>query len=255
MRATTVGEGRPLVLLHGWGMNSAVWSTILPQLATSHRITLLELPGHGSAPYTDGCDELDDWTDYCLQRAPENADWIGWSLGGQIALHAALLQPQRIRRLVMVCSSPRFVRAADWPHAMLQATLHQFAESLKKDHQQTLARFLALQVQGDDQAREALRLLRQEVKLRPEPHPVALEAGLELLLRVDLRAQLRSLQVPSLWLLGAKDALVPGALATALRALEIPAATVELIAGCAHAPFLSHPAQSLALMRAFLERE
>ncbi|MCB1760360.1 MAG: pimeloyl-ACP methyl ester esterase BioH [Gammaproteobacteria bacterium] len=250
-----VGSGRPLVLLHGWGMNSAVWSSILPQLTESYRVTLLELPGHGAEPYAEACDQLDDWVAHCLQRAPRNADWIGWSLGGQIALRAALLEPERIRRLVMVCASPRFVRAADWPAAMPEATLRQFAESLQQDHQQTLARFLALQVQGDDQAREALRLLRQEVKQRPSPQPAALEAGLELLLSIDLRAHLELLSVPSLWLLGARDALVPRALAGALHSLQIPAAEVELIAGCAHAPLLSHRAQSMALIRPFLERE
>jgi len=252
LTAMTTGTGADLVLLHGWGMNNAVWSVILPGLTAEKRVTLIELPGHGGSLYRDDQRGLDAWVAACLERAPRRADWIGWSLGGQIAQRAALMAPERIRRLMLVCSSPRFIRAHDWPHAMLQQTLHQFADALKRDHQQTLIRFLSLQVKGDDLARETLRLLRQEVAQHPVPDPQALEDGLELLLTIDLRAQLNRLQCPSFWLLGDKDALVPGSVQQDLLALNIPNAGFQLLKGCAHAPFLSHPAQSLESIRRFL---
>ena len=159
--------------------------------------------------------------------------------------------PERISRLMLVCSSPRFIRASDWPHAMLESTLHQFADALKQDHRQTLARFLSLQVQGDDLARETLRLLRQEIMQGSTPDPQALEHGLKLLLSVDLRTQLHQLQCPSFWLLGEKDALVPGSVVQELALLAIPQAEFECLKGCAHAPFISHPARSLALVKQF----
>ncbi|MCB1863471.1 MAG: pimeloyl-[acyl-carrier protein] methyl ester esterase, partial [Gammaproteobacteria bacterium] len=58
-------------------------------------------------------------------------------------------------------------------------------------------------------------------------------------------------QCPSFWLLGEKDALVPGSVAQELALLAIPQAEFECLKGCAHAPFISHPARSLALVKQF----
>jgi len=251
VHSVTTGAGADMVLLHGWGMNNSVWSAILPSLVQHYRVTLIELPGHGGSAYGNNPGGLDDWVAACLEAAPARAHWIGWSLGGQIAQRAALLAPERIVRLMLVCSSPRFVRADDWPHAMLENTLHQFAGALKRDHRQTLARFLSLQVQGDDLARETLRLLRHEVAQHPAPDPQALEHGLELLLTVDLRDQLNRLQCPAFWLLGDKDALVPGSVERDLMNLNLPGAQFRCLKGCAHAPFISHTAQSLEVIEQF----
>lgn len=248
----TTGAGRDLVLLHGWGMNLAVWSSISARLATHYRVTVLELPGHGASDYDPQSAALDDWTLACLQAAPAQADWIGWSLGGQLAVRAALLAPERVGRLLLVASSPRFVRADDWQQAVPEATLRQFAETLRNNPRQTLSRFLSLQVQGDDQARQTLRLLRQESEQRPAPDARALRHGLELLLQVDLRSQLAALNCRSLWLLGERDTLVPAAVASELQYLLGGLGAVRLLPGSAHAPFLSHPEQSLAALQEFL---
>lgn len=253
LHTLTTGAGADLVLLHGWGMNGAVWSSILPALEQRFRVTLIELPGHGASTYQQGQADLDVWVDACLDVAPAQAHWIGWSLGGQIAQRAALIAPQRFKRLMLVCSTPRFVQADDWLHAMLQQTLQQFAGTLTRDHQQTLARFLSLQVQGDERARETLRQLRHEIAERPAPDQRALEHGLELLLTVDLRSQLSQLRCATLWVFGERDTLVPAGVEEALRLLHLPDAQFSRLPGCAHAPFISHPEQSLELIKCFFE--
>jgi pimeloyl-[acyl-carrier protein] methyl ester esterase len=203
LHSETLGSGADLVLIHGWGMNGALWGGLAESLAEQYRVTVLELPGHGHSPYEPQASSLEHWAAACLDGAPESAVWIGWSLGGQVAQRAALTAPDRVQRLMVVAGTPRFVQGPEWPHAMDEATLKQFAASLVEDHGQTLGRFLSLQVRGDDDARNMLRLLRQELAKRPQPDPAALEAGLDLLLTVDLREDLASLHCPSLWLLSA----------------------------------------------------
>lgn len=248
----SIGTGPDLVLLHGWGMNSAVWSSVQEQLALHFRVTLIELPGHGGSEYNSTASSLDDWANACLEAAPERAAWIGWSLGGQLALRAAMMAPERIEKLALVNSSPRFVQGVGWSHAMSENTLTQFAGTLAKNHQQTLARFLSLQVRGDDDARQTLRTLRQNIAGRPDHNHLALEHGLNLLLTVDLRDQLKTLSCPTLWLLGERDTLVPVKVAEALGQL-MPEAGILTLNGSAHAPFLSHTKQCLEALIQFLE--
>ncbi len=53
-----------------------------------------------------------------IAAATPRALWLGWSLGGLVALRAALDYPANVRGLVMIASSPRFVSAPDWPHGV-----------------------------------------------------------------------------------------------------------------------------------------
>ncbi|MGB5451087.1 MAG: pimeloyl-ACP methyl ester esterase BioH [Sedimenticolaceae bacterium] len=243
-----LGFGPDLVLLHGWGMNAAVWGPLLPGLSERFRLTVIELPGHGDSAPASAAD-LSEWAELCLAVAPACAHWLGWSLGGQIALRAALNAPERVRGLSLVATTPRFVQAPGWPCAMPVETFEQFARALHGDPGATLGRFLALQVKGAEHARETLKLLRTELQQRPPASEDGLAQGLDLLLKNDLRTELKDLGCPSHWLFGSRDTLVPGALQERLPEY-LPHADIEKIPGAGHAPFLSHPYASLdALIR------
>ena len=128
--------------------------------------------------------------------------------------------------------------------AMPVAIFEQFAAALHGDPGATLSRFLSLQVKGAEHARETLKLLRSELAQRPAASETGLAQGLDLLLRNDLRADLRDLACPSHWLFGSRDTLVPAKVQE--RILEyLPGADIEEIPGAGHAPFLSHPYASL----------
>jgi pimeloyl-[acyl-carrier protein] methyl ester esterase len=232
-------------------MNGAVWDETAGQLSARCRVTVLDLPGHGGSGWDHG-GGLADWAAACLDAAPERAVWIGWSLGAQVALRAALDAPGRVRGLLAVAGTPRFVRDADWTHAVEARTLEQFGRALRGNHRATLERFLLLQVRGSDEGKATLRSLRRRLAEAPEPHPGALEAGLDLLAGVDLRPELPRLAVPSRWVLGDRDTLAPAGAQADLRRL-LPEAEVRVIQGAGHAPFLSHPVPFLAAVDSFLD--
>ncbi|MGB5255204.1 MAG: pimeloyl-ACP methyl ester esterase BioH [Sedimenticolaceae bacterium] len=234
-----LGTGPDLLLVHGWGMNAAIWEPLLPELAQCFRVTVLELPGHGASEAAETAD-LADWARRCLEVAPLRAHWLGWSLGGQVALRAALEAPERVGGLTLIGATPRFVQGPDWSYAVPIETFRQFADALAMDPNGTLLRFLGLQVQGAEHARDTFRLLRTELAQRPPASERGLQQGLALLLHSDLREGLARLRCPSQWLFGARDTLVPAALGDWLGR-HLADVRIEVIAGAGHAPFLSHP--------------
>jgi pimeloyl-[acyl-carrier protein] methyl ester esterase len=168
-----------------------------------------------------------------------------------LALRAAQQAPERIARLALVASSPRFVQAPDWPHAIPASVLAQFLDGLQADYRATLNRFLALQVRGSEEAGGTLRELRSLLFAHGEPDPAALAAGLAILRDADLRPGLDSLALPLRFIMGARDTLMPLAAARACTA-ELPAAELKVIAGAGHAPFLSHRDAFLEALLPFL---
>ncbi|HLX29288.1 MAG TPA: pimeloyl-ACP methyl ester esterase BioH [Casimicrobiaceae bacterium] len=233
------GIGRSLVLLHGFAMHSGLFAPIMPALSLHHRVHAVDLPGHGRSPPVDDGDvsSLVDAIDGAIDEAP--LDVLGWSLGGEIALAWALARPSRIRRLVLVATTPSFVVRDDWPHAITSQTLSRFGDELRVSYRLTLARFLALQVHGSEAGRATLAALRARLYERGEPSKEALDAAIDMLRNVDLRPNLPRIRTPALVVAGDRDTLVPIA-ATRSLAAALPNATHVTIGGAAHAPFLSH---------------
>ncbi len=94
-----------VVLLHGFTHTGASWDPVVSALGERYRALAPDIRGHGSAsartPVTlEGV--LDDLT----ALAPDRFTLVGYSMGGRIALHAALRLPGRIERLVLIGASP-----------------------------------------------------------------------------------------------------------------------------------------------------
>jgi pimeloyl-[acyl-carrier protein] methyl ester esterase len=169
-----------------------------------------------------------------------------------VALQWALARPDRVRRLVLVATTPSFIRRDGWQYALEAETLARFGDELGVAYRLTLLRFLTLQMQGSDCGRRTLAQLRASLFDRGEPSREALAAMLDLLATTDLRSSLPALVTPTLVVAGARDTLVPPA-ATHALATALPDATHTTIAGAAHAPFLSHPASFLDALSAFVD--
>ena len=248
----TVGTGNcHLVLLHGWGLNAEVWSSIREELASQFTLHLVDLPGFGRSqgygPLT-----LEAMAQEVLEYAPQKAIWLGWSLGGLVASQIALTHPQRVQALVTVASSPCFSAREAWP-GIKPEVLAGFQQQLSEDFQRTVERFLALQTMGTDTARQDARLLKSTVLSLPMPDVNVLNGGLEILKTVDLREPLAALTMPHLRIYGYLDGLVPRKVVPLLDT-QWPDSESRVIAKAAHAPFISHPAEFCAALTELQQR-
>jgi pimeloyl-[acyl-carrier protein] methyl ester esterase len=234
----THGNGKDVVLVHGWGMHSGVWRDFALDLAGHYRVTLIDLPGHGHSGMIPRF-TLAQLAPVLLDAVPERAHWLGWSLGGTICLYLAGLHPERVVSLTMMTGNARFTQAADWPQAMDPAQLSRFADDMMLDYRETLMKFLVLQTWGLDDARSILKQLRERVYECDAPDLQALQAGLDILRHADLREDWSRLALPSLLLTGGRDRLVPAGAAQAMQALNTRA-EAQLIESAAHVPFITH---------------
>jgi pimeloyl-[acyl-carrier protein] methyl ester esterase len=254
LHVESVGQGPPLVLLHGWALHSGLWGPLVPRLARRFRVHAVDLPGHGHSavvePYT--LEAVTEAVAASTADIDEPLTVLGWSLGGIVAMHWALAEPQRVARLVLVCTTPRFAAGADWPHGMESATLARFGDELRVAWRQTLQRFLSLQVQGSEHGRAALAAMRHDLFTRGEPAPVVLAKALDALGSIDLRQRVPMLAQPTRIVAGERDVLTPAA-ASAWLAAALPQATARTIPGAGHAPFLSHPDAFAAALDDFLD--
>ncbi|MBI5451592.1 MAG: pimeloyl-ACP methyl ester esterase BioH [Gammaproteobacteria bacterium] len=241
------GHGRPVTLLHGWGIHGGIWDGLRPYLDGLH-VSVFDLPGHGHSPLLDDM-SLDGIATAITRQLPANSLLVGWSLGGLIAQRiAAQTTAGQLRGVLCIASTPSFVRRSDWPAAMETATLDQFAGQLSQDPATTVQRFLALQVRGCADERALLRTLRQTLQARPLPQTTALQAGLAMLKHSDLRSDITRLNCPAHWLFGRRDTLVPAAVIDALTACH-PDLQHTLLDAAGHAPLLSHPRQVAEVIR------
>src|SRR5215470_2581633 len=135
LHVEAAGHGPPLVLLHGWALDSGLWGELPATLARRHRVHAVDLPGHGHSPplVPLTVETLVRALDQAFVSEPEPLTVLGWSLGGQ---------------LVLVATTPKFVAGDDWNCAMPGATLERFGDELVAAWRATVLRFLTLQTRG-----------------------------------------------------------------------------------------------------------
>ncbi len=248
--SATGGAQQELVLLHGWGSNREIWRPLLAGLRPWANITLLDLPG--CAPGL-ACGEEIEWEavlEAVLAAAPARAVYLGWSLGGQLALALAAHHPQRVAAVVTVCSNPRFVAEPGWP-GMEPAAFAGFRAACLAQPAAALRRFDSLQAQGAARPRALLRQLQGQRRQAPGDE---LMTGLDWLAQLDQRQLLQTLPQPQLHLLAEHDGLVPAELQQAFEGLLQGAANarVQLLGGACHLAPLASATELAAATREFL---
>ncbi len=219
-------------------MHGGIFASLVPLLESHFTIHTVDLPGHGRscAQRFAHDDTLAELAAYLSKLAPTIL--VGWSLGGAIATELALHFAANVRAVVLIASSPCFVATVDWPSGMPRNALRGFAEELTRNWEVVVDRFLALEAMGSPNERAELRWLRAVVYARGKPDLDALVSGLTMLESIDLTARLPGLSVPSLWLGGRRDRIVPPQ--SIIAAARLSGGRAETFAA-AHAPFLTHP--------------
>ncbi|MGM0451171.1 MAG: alpha/beta fold hydrolase [Pseudomonadota bacterium] len=215
-----------MVVVGGWGVPVEALNTLLPKGVETTALAPARMAAANGA--------LTDALDAVIDEVPEGALWLGWSLGGQVAMAAQERFPDRVGGVLTLCSTPCFVAAPDWPAGMAPADFNGFREGLAGDPGATLRRFCSLVSQGST----APRAVRRELQALEWPEVDTdrlrgLAGSLEWLATLDQRDGWRSPRGGAWHLFGARDALVD---ADTPRALGLASERFSVVPDAGHWP-------------------
>jgi pimeloyl-[acyl-carrier protein] methyl ester esterase len=252
------GQGRPLVMLHGWSMSGRVWR-LQNELADSCRLVIPDLRGHGrsSAPAAGYLLEnlAGDIVTMFKRLDLTNAVLLGWSLGSQVALAAFPQIQERLAGLVLVGATPCFTATDGYPWGLPATELRGIGLRLRRDFNGTIREFFRGLFAAEELSREQENRIAREIVMDGNlPKPVVAQATLNILASADLRAILSEIRRPVLIIHGSADAVCPPGAARYL-AKRIPDARLVELNGVGHAPFLSRPVDFNALLKSFLREK
>ena len=227
------------MLLHGWGIHSAIWQDFALLLAENYCVICLDLPGYGNSAALDSY-SLNNIVDLVLGVIPaQRFSLLGWSMGATLALAIAQHAPERISALYCLAANPKFIATENWSGVSTDDFARLF-DQLQQDPRLCLQRFQALQVLGLSNAKVLLQTLKLNQQQVTEPDPAALQSGLLLLQQADFREYLKQLSFPCQFIFAEQDQLSPIACAEAVQRINADI-KVTVINQAGHLLCLSNP--------------
>jgi pimeloyl-ACP methyl ester carboxylesterase len=252
------GAGTPLVLVHGLGGTIENWRALAARVAARHRVLVPDLPGHGRSSPLPRAPHLDALADAVLGVADaeeiRDAVWVGHSLGGVLALRAAVMRPPAVRGVVLAAAAGigSATRAA---HATLTVlglvkpgrliAPHRHAWSRSR-----LGRRIAFGWWGVADSDGLEPEMAEAFLVGPALHTDTRQAARALLVS-DPRTELDRVTCPCLCLWGAGDHWVR--LEDGMEYARRLRAPLRAIAGCGHLLIGERPDACAAAIRDFVE--
>lgn len=237
-----VGQGSPVVLVAGFGLDHRVWEREVSVLYERHRVICVDQRGHGASDKpADGYDIDRLATDLLtvLERLDvSDCGLVGWSFGGQVAFHATAMDSRRISRLALVGSNAvRASRSAEFPFGRLPDELE--GPLVAAEQRDRLAARRATIAAGFHRPPDN-QLLDRLVEVSLAMPSYAAVACYRSMLRTDLVADIERVTVPVSQIIGAAD---PVHSAKGARWLNDRLSDAEFVAlqECGHYPMFEAP--------------
>jgi pimeloyl-ACP methyl ester carboxylesterase len=256
-----IGEGEPVLFVHGLGGCWRNWLENLPHFGDRHRAIALDLPGFGDSPMPQWDISMPAYgrmlQDFCEALGIERVEaLIGNSMGGFVATEAVIERPERFERLALVSAAGISLAEAKGRHFVAAARTIKAAAPFFADREFLFKRPLGRRLLFGG-------VMREPEKLRPELLAEQLRPGLgsdgfvdslASMVGYDTRERLTEIEIPTLIVWGLNDRIVPVEAALAYHRL-IPRSRLEIFERTGHVPQLERPARFNTLLDEFLAAE
>jgi 3-oxoadipate enol-lactonase len=243
------GDDRPaIVFSHSLGLDSSTWLPQVEALVDDFRIVLVDTRGHGNSTLSSEPFTLERLAGDLLAAATgagaDRFHLCGLSMGGMIALWAAINQPERLRSIVVANTAARIGTQQSWGEraaAIRSAGMRSISEAAKR-------RFFS-----PDLLYRHPEWFEETIATLESCDPIAYIACCEMLGRTDLTTDVAAIHLPTLIIAGDLD---PTASVDQARWLheQIAGSELEVLKGAAHLSSLDRAEDFTAALRRFVER-
>ena len=248
-------DGRAVLFAHGFGCDQHMWHLVAPAFEDDHRVVLFDHVGAGASDLgaydRDRYGSLEGYADDVLQicRALDLSDaiFVGHSVSAMIGVLAAVREPERIGKLVLVGPSPRYIDDSGYTGGFSREDIEELLESLDTNFLGWSSTMAPVIMGNAD--RPALGAELTESFCRTDPEIAAHFARVTF--TSDNRADLTAVRVPTLVLQCSDDAIAPAAVGDYVHR-EIAGSTLVRLAATGHCPNLSAPQETIEAIRAFV---
>jgi sigma-B regulation protein RsbQ len=249
-------DGAPVMMFaHGFGCDQNMWRLVAPDFERDHRVVLFDYVGHGGAKRAAYDPErygtlhgyASDVLDICEAASLSDVTLVGHSVSGMVGVLAAIRQPARFRRLVLVAPSPAYIDEGDYRGGFSRADIEGLLDMLDSNYLGWASTMAPVIMANADRPELAAEL--ENSFCRTDPAIAKHFAHVTFL--SDHRADLPGTPVPALIIQVTNDAIAPVVVGDYMHA-HMPRSQLARIDTAGHCPHLSAPAATIAAMRAFL---
>jgi pimeloyl-ACP methyl ester carboxylesterase len=255
-----IGEGEPIIFVHGIAGCWRNWLENLPYFGRTHRAIALDLPGFGDSPMPSWEITMANYGrlihDFCERLGIDSvAALVGNSMGGFISTEAVIEEPERFERLVLISAAG--ISFAEWGGTPLDAASRIFKAAIPLMSGER--RSYWTRPRGRKLAFG--RVVRNPNGLRPELLAEQVRPGLQApgfsdaltsIWGYDTRARLPEIEIPTMVVWGLNDQIVPVEAALGYHRL-IPRSRLEIFERTGHLPMLERPSRFNPLLEGFIE--
>jgi sigma-B regulation protein RsbQ len=250
------GTGKtPLLFAHGFGCDPNMWRLVAPAFEATHKVVLFDYVGAGQSDhsayskvrYSSLQGYAEDVLDVCRALDLSGVVFVGHSVSAMIGLLAALREPARFAKLVLVGPSPRYIDDDGYVGGFKRGDIEGLLDALDSNYLGWSTSMAPVIMGNPDRPELGSELANSFCRTDPE---IARQFARVTFLS-DNRADLERLRVPSLILQCSRDVIAPAAVGDYVHR-HLRESTLVQLKATGHCPNLSAPAETIAAILAFV---
>ncbi len=255
---TITGTGsKTMLLAHGYGCDQIMWRYLVPAFQDEYRVVLFDHVGAGKSDLSQYNREkygtLDGYADDVLAIidavAGAPAVFVGHSVSAMIGVLAAIKRPGAFERLILVGPSPCYINQEDYVGGMNRSDIDALLQTLDENHLGWSRAMAPVIMKNEDRPELSSELAESFCRTDPE---IAKHFARVTFLS-DNRADLPSVNVPSLILQCSDDSIAPEAVGQFMHQ-HLAGSTLVNLRACGHCPHLSAPEETIQAIRSYLRQ-
>jgi sigma-B regulation protein RsbQ len=246
-----------MLFAHGFGCSQAMWRFITPAFADTHRLILFDYVGSGSSQlsaynperYNNLNGYAQDVLDICAALQLRDVIFVGHSVSCMIGLLAALKEPTRFERLIMIGPSPRYLNdaPADYVGGFERKDIDQLLQTMEKNYI-GWANFLAPIIVNDPDKPEVTQELNQSFC---STDPVIARQFAQVTFLSDNRSDLAKVQTPVLVIQCSNDLIAPMEVGQYTHE-HLANSQLTILNATGHCPHMSAPDETIQAIKTYL---